>query len=144
MRIPLVNNWISLALIAAIAWASYRMGAVMPIDFFPTFVALACLFVLSVATGLRVELIGWILLLPLLPMLIVGSAPEALLLHIAFWIVVVLAIDQVKPDATGRGNTLLYGLLAVGLLEALFGLTQSLIHRSQFMSTSLEFRSGTF
>src|SRR2546428_186548 len=140
----IASNGISLALTAAIAWATYRMGAVMPIDFFLVFAALACLFVWSVIRGLRVGLLGWILLLPLVPMLIIGSTPEALLLHIAFWITVMLAIDQVKHDATTSSNTLLYGLMTVGLLEALFGLSQSLIHHSHFMPTSLEFRSGTF
>ncbi|HEY3132685.1 MAG TPA: hypothetical protein VGL91_24760, partial [Acidobacteriota bacterium] len=144
MRIRLINNWISLALIAAIAWATFRMGAVMQIDFFPVFAALACVFVWSAVTGQRVGLLGWILLLPLAPMLISGSTPDSLLLHIAFWIAVVLAIHQVRHDDTGRHNTLLYGLMTVGLLEALFGLSQSLIHHSQFMPASLEFRSGTF
>ncbi|MEJ2080734.1 MAG: O-antigen ligase family protein [Acidobacteriota bacterium] len=127
-------------LVLAVAWAAFHWGGVAPVDFYPVLLGLILLFLLSLADGLAVEWWGWLLLAPLVPMAFNGSLPSFALHYVAFWIVVVLAAHSkttvpgcpATPNerswSGGSGMGVVWGLLALGIVEALLGLSRALLH----------------
>lgn len=113
---------------AVLAWATLHLGAVQAIDFYPVFIALALLFMLSLADGIRIEWWGWLLLIPLAPMAVNGSNAFEVMQYIALWLAMVLAAHQMRKDLEEdvRVSPMIYLILALGVVEALMGLAQSL------------------
>ena len=117
-----------LALACLIGYAALRLGGVEEIVFYPIFLGLVLLFLVSLIDGIRVEWWGWILLVPLVPMMVNGSYPFEILQFVALWLAIVLASFQMRKDwdAGKKIPTFIYMILAIGALEAVLGLSQSL------------------
>ena len=115
----------SLAPAILLAWTVFHLGGVRTIQFYPSFICLALLFVIGAFTGLRVGILHLLLLVPLIPMACNGSYPLDVFKFVALWLAIMVGAHARVMSGSAVG-WMVYGLLVIGVGEALLGLSQSL------------------